>query len=322
MSEGYRNYDYSSQLSDAITSYIEERRALGFLANAEAKMFCGLDRLACGMDLGGVSLPKPLALAWLEKKPGMKDRTVIGKLTVLKGFANYLRRNGITAYVPCREDLPRMVLRDYVPHIFTHREMKSIFAFMRSDSETGLAGDKGLAIVLAYCCGLRIREVTTLRVEDVDRKNAILSVRDGKFRKSRFVPLAADVCEALGRHIDGHPGRSFVFESRNGLPVSTTTVYAYFRKVLFGVGIPHRGRGHGPRLHDLRHTFAVHSLHNWVVKGVPLSSALPRLSEYLGHKNPAATEKYLHMTAEFFPEIVNRAFAYVGAILPEEAEHE
>lgn len=98
------------------------------------------------------------------------------------------------------------------------------------------------------------------------------------------------------------------------------SVYDEFRRVLLAAGIPHYGRGKGPRVHDFRHTFACHCLHRWIRNGVPISSALPRLSTYLGHNDMAATEKYLHMTAEVYPEISEKLSREYGYLIPKEAQ--
>lgn len=98
--------------------------------------------------------------------------------------------------------------------------------------------------------------------------------------------------------------------------LSLPTVYWLYRELLLRCGIPHAGRGKGPRVHDLRHTMAVHSLLRWYREGADLDAKLPVLATYLGHQSLAGTQRYLHLTAELFPQITVRANAAFGNVIP------
>ena len=97
-------------------------------------------------------------------------------------------------------------------------------------------------------------------------------------------------------------------------------VYHLFRKLLLQCGIPHAGRSKGPRVHDVRHTFAVHSLLRWYRDGADLDAKLPLLATYLGHQSLAGTQRYLHLTAELFPEITVRSNAAFADVIPRRAK--
>lgn len=86
--------------------------------------------------------------------------------------------------------------------------------------------------------------------------------------------------------------------------------------MLHRCGIPHGGRGKGPRIHDLRHTFAVHAMLRWYREGADLDARLPVLATYLGHQSLLGTERYLHLTAELFPEVTARSDAAFGDVIP------
>ena len=107
-----------------------------------------------------------------------------------------------------------------------------------------------------------------------------------------------------------------MFPSPKSDYIQPVTVYERFREILFQAGIPHRGREKGPCLHSLRHTFAVHSLRKMESDGVDLYCALPVLSTYMGHENIYATERYLRMTAQVHPEIINQLQTAYGDIVP------
>jgi len=115
---------------------------------------------------------------------------------------------------------------------------------------------------------------------------------------------------------------TYFFRAPDDGSYGTRSIYSVFRDILWAAGISHGGRGKGPRVHDFRHTFAVHSLEKMVKEGRELSSALPRLSAYLGHTNLAATEKYLRLTAELYPEIISILDRDYGYVLPKKGDTE
>lgn len=114
--------------------------------------------------------------------------------------------------------------------------------------------------------------------------------------------------------------RSYVeswVRNKNGSPLTHDNVYKRFRELLWMAGISHGGKGKGPRLHDLRHTFCVHTLAHQVREGVDLYCALPVLSAYLGHTSVAATQHYLRLTAEAYPDLIQSVSNVCAYIFPE-----
>jgi integrase/recombinase XerD len=110
----------------------------------------------------------------------------------------------------------------------------------------------------------------------------------------------------------------YFFETQFWNKYSKSTVYHHFRNILFNCGISHGGRRNGgPRLHDLRHTFCIHSLRQFIENGVDYRAALPILSVYMGHSTLSATTKYLRLTAEAYPEIAEKLENQYGNIIPE-----
>jgi integrase/recombinase XerD len=106
------------------------------------------------------------------------------------------------------------------------------------------------------------------------------------------------------------------FPSPDEGPYKLRTLYGLFRKLLLQCGIAHGGRGKGPRVHDLRHAFAVHTLLRWYREGADLNARLPLPATYLGHQHLSGTQRYLHLTAELFPEVTARVDAAFGDVIP------
>lgn len=173
-------------------------------------------------------------------------------------------------------------------------------------------------ILLPYTTGIRISEALRLRDSDIDWKNKVLYIRETKFFKSRLVPLSNSMMKQLEDYIQlclrSHiitNSQSFVFQNpyRQG-SYSHKIIQETFRNLLVRLGLkPPHGRD-GPRIHDLRHTFAVHRLEEWYRKGKNVQSKLGLLSTYMGHVSIASTQQYLTMTPELLQEVSQRFNRY------------
>lgn len=148
-----------------------------------------------------------------------------------------------------------------------------------------------------------------------------------KNKKERIVPMAYSLCEACRKYafniqlVRGANKSQYFFPNPEGKAYIASTAYSRFRQALWFAGISHAGRGRGPWLHDLRHTFAVRVLNKWVREGKVLTTALPYLSVYMGHVGLKATQHYLKLTAEMFPELIKTVEETYGWVIPE-AYHE
>jgi len=176
---------------------------------------------------------------------------------------------------------------------------------------------------LLYGCGLRVNEALRLRVKDANLREGVLTVLDTKFRKDRLVPTAPELTERLTllqKKLGRRKGEAPFFPVRTNCFYDKRAIYDTFRRLLWESGIPHHGRGKGPRVHDLRHTFAVHRMMIWYREGVDLNAKLPILAAYMGHRNIVSTQKYLHLTLEFFADVASNLNGKFGMLIPEEAD--
>lgn len=158
-----------------------------------------------------------------------------------------------------------------------------------------------------------------LRIRDVDLQQGSLTVRPGKFRKDRLGPPALSWVNRRRKyadHFDSRPPDAVFFPGPNGRPFAWRTVYTLFGEMLLPCGIPHAGRGQGPRIHDDRHLFALPTLGRWYRDGEDLEAKLPLLATYLGHPHLSGTQRYLPLTAQIFPEITAPVEAALGAVIP------
>ena len=148
----------------------------------------------------------------------------------------------------------------------------------------------------------------------------VLQIRDAKGGKDRQLPVSEPLRERLaGYHakLAGQPGWEWFFPGATpGVPLTLNNVNRNFRRFLWQARIPHGGRGHGPRVHDLRHTMAVNNLRSWFARGENVDALLPVLQTYLGHSSIGDIAYYLRLTAESYPDITARVQQTLGDIVP------
>jgi integrase len=165
-------------------------------------------------------------------------------------------------------------------------------------------------IRLLYGTGLRISEALALKMDDVNLDDNYLRVRDSKNGKERIIPISdslTTVCREYVKYLNQLPlGKrkpGYFFVKLDGSKCGPC-VWNWFRKCLDKAAIPYVGRWHGPRIHDLRHTFAVTSLAHMAEAGIDLYASLPILSNYLGHQSLKATDHYVRLTANMYPQLI------------------
>lgn len=319
-----KNYVYSGKLGALIADYIAEKRSFGYLYNTEAKKLSEFSRTTLKYDFPDNTLPQEVVEGWIARRPADADKTISLRFSVIKGFADYMLRHELKAFMPLTSDLPKLHTNNYVPYVFTHSEIQRFFDCFVSKQTFRCAYDARyhammrMIFELLYCCGLRMSEATNLVKEDVDLSQGILTIRFAKFEKSRYVPMSSNVTNDLKRYMTAYIHEPFLFPGRQGQHLEKNAVYDKFRRILLDAKISHFGRGKGPRVHDFRHTFACHCLQRWIRNGIPVSSALPRLSTYLGHNTITATERYLRMTAEIYPDISEKLSREYGYLIQKE----
>jgi integrase/recombinase XerD len=182
----------------------------------------------------------------------------------------------------------------------------------------------GTALRLLLLTGLRRGEALGLKNQDVDLDQSTLHVR-GKFGKTRLVPIAPDLTqrlreyrESVAAELKHHGPSDAFFPCADGQrPTPFKSLYKSFRCVLRTAGIKHGGRGMGPRLHDLRHSFAVLRLLRWYESDADLGAKLPLLATYLGHIGMVTSQVYLHMTRDLVGEVIRREIDRFGDLITE-----
>ena len=322
MSTNSPGLTFHSPLAPLLKQFIQEKRARGYRYDEPARLLARLDQHLCGAAPAPATLPQSATSQWLAKRPNESARTHQHRVSIVRQFARFMRRLGYPADVPDRSPATKNGA-DFISRILTRAEVQSVLHAVDQLTPTAHSPLRHLVMPevfrLLYGCGFRLNEVLHLRVADVDLNHGILTVREGKFGKDRLVPPTVALVQRLQHYDAGFDRRrcdAFFFPSHDGGARRGGVVYHLFRQLLLQCGISHGGRGQGPRLHDLRHTFAVHTLVRWYREGADLDAKLPVLATYLGHQSLLGTQRYLHLTVELFPEIAARANATFGDVIP------
>jgi len=318
---------FNSSLAPYMTQLLAEKTALGYSYVGQAFLLRQLDQFIVETGDGETTLTKEVVNRWIAIRPHESAGTQWSRVHIIRQLGLLMLREGIPAYLPDRR-LVHPESEDYfIPYIFSHEELRRFFHSADSLQllPHSISRQRHLMMPmlfrLFYGCGLRMNEALNLRRRDVDIENGALCIRQAKFRKDRLVPMADGLTERMNYYLNETvPNLSaddYIFPSPIGGPYSNGAIYHIYRDLLRHSGISHGGRGVGPRLHDLRHTFAVHCLQRWVRSGVDLTAALPLLATYLGHTKLTGTQQYLRLTAELYPDIVSAVEAQCGQVIPE-----
>ena len=313
-------------LTQAITALVTEKRAVGFKYVAEERV---LTRFAafCRTEFDRLEAPTQASVeAWIAaaRRRGVAPATLQTLVAPVRELARWLGRRGIPAYVLPTGTLPRPAR--YIPHIFTDAELAGLFAQTDRCRHDVQVPVRHLVMPVLfrtiYACGLRASEARLLRVDDVDLDAGVLRIRDAKGGKDRQVPVSEPLRVRLADYdalVAAHPSpgnEDWFFPGRAGQPLTLGNIEKNFRRFLWQARIPHGGRGHGPRVHDLRHTFVVNNLRLWFARGQDVAALLPVLQTYLGHSSIADTAYYLRLTAESYPDITTRVERATGHVVP------
>ena len=316
--------------SAIVAQYIEEKRAMGFKFGKAAQILRTICLLQEETDKGKPILSKELFERWAEQTSWETQANRTQRISVLRGLSNYMIRMGYTAvpipvrYSPCKEYA-------YTPYIFSDEQLgKILHAVDESCNEESVSQlDKDLPLILRLLigCGLRATETLNIRRVDVNVEEMTILLRKTKNMKERIIPIAASLNKRLREHLDrtallpGYYNSGLLFQNVDGKPHSSHLLYWKFREYLWKAGIPHGGRGKGPRLHDLRHTYAVRVMNKWVKDGHNLTTSLPYLAIYMGHSGLKASQHYLRLIGQMYPHLLGLVENCYGWVVPE-VQHE
>jgi len=288
-------------LRQRANEYITLRRSLGFKLR-------GYDRLLTDFvdylgHEGATAVTAQLALAWATAPENVQQVLWKRRLSVVRGFSQYLHTLDPSVEVPSL-DLLGARYRRPMPYLYSETEIVDLMVAAGALKPPLRAATYRTLFGLIAVTGMRLCEAIHLNRIDIDLEGGLLQIRQTKFNKSRQLPLHSTTAAALKEYarerdrLCGKPRAVSFFVSTRGTRLIDTCVHHVFAELVASIGLqPRSGSGH-PSIHGLRHTFAVASLCDWYRAGVDVTSRLPLLSAYLGHVNPISTYWYLQATPE------------------------
>ncbi len=289
-----------SPLRKACDEYLALRRAMGFKLDRPGRMLP--DLVAHLESAGQATITTRAALEW-AMRPAGHPQECAARLSVARGFARHLRALDGISEVPPTDLLPSC-RRRLAPHLYSDEDIAALLAATATIHFPFRAATHRTLIGLLAVTGMRIGEAIGLDQGDVDLAAGCVTVRAGKWGAARELPLHDSTIRALDEYRQLRDGRwpqpkvPAFFVSMRGSRLLSGHVREAFRELRRHAGLTALPGGRAPRIHDLRHSFAVATLIDWYRADADVAARLPRLSSYLGHAAPEATYYYLQATPD------------------------
>lgn len=308
------------KLYQLINQYVRYRRSLGekFKTNETyLKAFC----VAIGPKTAIRSVTEGAIRRFLYGKSEMVTTGWFVKHTAILGLYQYAMSRNYVTKIPLPKTLPKRP-QGLIPYIYSQQELKLLFdgalTYQKNKSHIEPYMVR-MSLVLTYTLGLRVHETLSITLGDIDMNNLVITIQQSKFYKSRLVPFNQQIKKVLKAFLHWRKERqqpqhreAHLFMSRHNEPFNASSLREIFQRIRYNAGIRREdGATFQPRLHDLRHTFAVNRLVSWYRENKNVQQLLPVLSVYMGHTYLAHTSVYLTMTNELLREANIRFEKYV-----------
>jgi integrase/recombinase XerD len=311
---------FTSPIASQIERFLQFKRALGCRYRDEERQLGVLDRfLASHLPTVDPVITDSIIRTYVKRSSN--------RLTLLRQLCSFIALEEPRTVIPPPHFLG-ISRKPFVPRILTRVEGR---AFLKAciDLPPGRCSPlrgmvHGTALALLYLTGMRVGEALSLNLEDIDISNGVIRVGQGKFGKSRFVPMAQDLTDRMEQcklFVDQFGGprlpSACYFPGPKGSRCTKGALRYSFRIVLTKAKIPYLGAGKGPRLHDLRHTYAIHRMMLWYEQGAIMDVKLPVLATYLGHVSLSSSQYYLRLTEDLLGTVLRCYESKYGVLIEE-----
>ena len=306
-----------------IKEHIELKQSVGYKYDTNAEHLKRFDNFTIKKYSDATILTKEIILDWCNKRSYETQSNQNSRASIMRQFAKYVDSIGVEAYIIPKGYYPTEP--QYSPYIFSNKELNDFFAAIDKCHYCYESPYRHqimpVLFRMIYVCGLRPGEGRLLKVKHVNLKDGILTIEKSKKDNSRLVPMPDSLvkrCQLYSKAVNQFStDNEYFFPAIDGNPLTRGNLYKNFRKFLWQARISHAGRGKGPRIYDLRHSYAVHCLKKWVKQKKDLSAYLPVLKAYMGHDSFNDTAYYLRLTADVFPDITIKLETRSPDIIPE-----
>lgn len=298
--------NFNSIFKEEIISYIVYKKSNGYSFKSEIVKLKNFDKYLVENNIKEKRLTKELVISFIDShklKNRCKTVTLATYASLIRQFALYLCRIDIEAYIiPVNYYNAK---RNFIPYIYTDNEIRTIFSTIKEKySNDNIRKKKQVYLIfkLLFGTGMRISEVLNLKCKNINYVKNSLKIEDTKNKCDRLIIISSNLIKELQEYNEKYNnGFKYFFENRIQTQYTQGDFYAIFRTILFKAKIMHFDSG--PRVHDIRHTFAVNSFRNAIKKGLDINNYVVTLGVYMGHKTIFSTYKYLHLTIEYYPNL-------------------
>jgi integrase/recombinase XerD len=305
------------KLQLAVELYVQRKRDAGIRFDTSARNLHSFLRHCGNCDIRRITIAQ---VTDFIQGSGVRPGTWSGKHGILKRFFEYwmLRDHLNSCPVPPRA--PK-IPQSFVPYIYSRSELRTLLDTVsrcQRRSTCLMSADTFRTLLLfLYGTGMRVSEALRLRLKNVDLDRGVVTIRGTKFYKSRLVPLGPHMQKAIEEYLrlPGRRNQQYqpLFQTKTGKPLHLLMVQKRFIRLRRLAGIARDEKStYQPRVHDLRHTFAVHRLTEWYRQNANVQRLLPALCTYLGHAELGSTQRYLTMTPELLEQANRRFERYVS----------
>lgn len=324
-----KHFEYKSVFAPYIKDFIKMKEASGCNFLRGKWILNEIDHFFQQNNVTNPIITRDLVSQWRKTRVNDSSSTLYSKYSIIAQLARFMSRQGQECFVPRLPEKSRSK-SNFQPYIFTRNQIDQILQMsdrlrMHDRHMTNTMFCIPAVLRLLYSTGLRISEALSIRNADVKFKEGYIHIRKTKNGSERIVPVNDSLCKVLQQYTfyrDRMPIKqvdlpnSFFFIKSDGTYCNAQSIYKWFRRLQTECGIPYAGNHRGPRVHDLRHTFAVHSMVQMAHEGQDLYASLPIISACLGHKSLFATEQYVRLTGEMYPELVSQCSSINAFVYP------
>ncbi len=294
-----------------INNFLNFKRSCGYKYYYEEMVLKSFFKYTQNNPKSQLGLRKDFLDGWAI--PGIKEsrKSLSNRVGTIKQFCIYLTQLGYKVHIP--KTIKNSTNKSFIPYVFTHQQIDEIFNVIDNWPQAKNNRYNNIEVYpilfrLLYGCGLRISEALHLKIKNINLETGAISIDTAKYDKQRVIVMGdglRQICKDYKEIylLSKDPDSTF-FQHKDGSTRSKHQVSNFFRQILYKSNIAYLGRVKGPYLHNLRHTFACHSFYSMHKRGIDMQVGLTLLSTYLGHSSVKATERYLKLTQELFPEII------------------
>lgn len=295
-----------------IEQHINMKRKLGFKFRTATIILSSFDQLSIKIGVTSKGITRELAEKWCKRRLNESSIYWYTRIQIVAQFSTFLRDLGIESFVFKLPPFPRST---FTPYIYSQKEIKDIFKAADSLVVHKRIMNSSIFSIpvilrLLYATGIRIGETLNLKEDDINIEERYIQIKDSKSGKQRIIPISASLAKVL-RQYQIQKGKlpianksKYFFVRVDGKKCNWITIGKWFKDCLVKADIRCERRNQFPRIHDLRHTFAVTSLANMADAGIDLYASLPILSTYLGHQSLESTNHYVRLTANMYPGLI------------------